>query len=139
MKACHSPLLIHWAQLLSVRQVQQLGATANLRLRHACRDAILLEVTFACIWLAASRSKQCQTSSSCNAQIDELQDPPVAAGSQKNATGVEPALLFLRWLLFKWLLLSSISMATVVCAAVGDLASCYRAMLAQGQPHLLTW
>ncbi len=106
--------------------------SAYLR-RH--RDALLLEVTFACIWVAL--------------QLPAAATPLVTEKRQQQQ-GVEltekqqchtqriPSVMLLRWLLFKHLLTSGMARATVACAGGANLGQCYKAIMAHGTPHVMS-
>jgi hypothetical protein len=93
------------------------------------RDAILLEMTFISIWLSLSLPQA--------PQLREEQEQPQP--QQQPQQQRPPAVLLLRWLLFKVLLVSGSMKATVVCPAAPSWAECFRAMAAQGHPHGMTW
>lgn len=100
-----------------------------------CRDAVLLELTFVSIWLAQFLpSLQPAASNSLG-----LQPPPQQLSVNTHSVRAQPAALFLRWLLFKVLLLSSSSKTNIVCSAVRGVTNCHRAMIAHGQPSIFSW
>ncbi|KAF8061337.1 lmf2 [Scenedesmus sp. PABB004] len=114
---CLSPLLFAtlWAALLSAVGVGQAFLPQP-------GDALLLEVTFACIWVALGlRGSDSE-----------------AAPEQAAHPAAHPAALLLRWLLFKLLLASSSAKAAVACGGAQSLAECSAVLAAQGQPHMFT-
>eukprot|EP00878_Enallax_costatus_P045905 GHUV01055437.1.p1 GENE.GHUV01055437.1~~GHUV01055437.1.p1 ORF type:complete len:868 (+),score=324.75 GHUV01055437.1:1533-4136(+) len=96
-----------------------------------CRDAMLLELTFASIWLAQCLRGLQQKAAPSTAQ----QQPSLST----HAVAAQPTTLSMQWLLFKVLLLSSSSRTNIVCSAVRGVTNCHRAMVAHGQPSIFTW
>jgi hypothetical protein len=87
-------------------------------------DDILLEVTFASVWLAAALQSSAKRRNAWREyQLEHLSTP---------------VLLLLKWVLFKLLLINSTFSASMVCATAPGLTDCYRALVAHGQPTALT-
>lgn len=96
---------------------------ASIPFLHACRDEVLLEVTFAAIWLAVAH----------RAHRRAQQQHMLSAQRLKEAT-----LLLVKWLLFRLLLLTSSFSATYLCGPDPGLSSCWKTLLAHGLPHAAT-
>lgn len=98
-------------------------------LRCTGRDEVLLEVSFAAIWLAVAHRASRQS-----AQQDGAQ-PPHAAGGQQLSAAV---LMLPRWLLFRLLLITSTFSAAYLCGQDPSLRSCWKTLAAHGLPHAAT-
>ncbi|WIA34659.1 hypothetical protein OEZ86_012974 [Tetradesmus obliquus] len=108
-------------------------------------DAVLLEVTFACIWLSLSMLTDTQhqpvqqQEEVTQDDAEHLQQQREEAAAKDQQAAQQPAALLLRWLLFKLLLLTSSAKALTACVSARGLAECYSVLAAHGQPHSLTW
>jgi hypothetical protein len=111
----------------------------------ACSDEVLLEVSFAAIWLAIAH----QASKKAQQQQDLHQQQEAAAAQQ--AHGDEPShsnsphqqlstvsLMLSKWLLFRLLLVTSTLSASHLCGRDPVLSSCWKTVLAHGLPHAAT-
>ena len=106
---------------------------------------MLLEVTFACIWLSLSMLTDAQhqpvqqQEEVTQDDAEHLQQQREEAATKGQQAAQQPAALLLRWLLFKLLLLTSSTKALSACVSARGLAECYSVLAAHGQPHSLTW
>lgn len=111
------------------------------------RDEVLLEVSFAAIWLAVAhqankrtaQQQQQQGTTGAGKQPSELtalsaqQQQPQPAQQLSAAT-----LLLVKWLLFRLLLVGSTFSATYLCGPDPALGSCWKTLAAHGLPHTFT-
>jgi len=107
----------------------------------SCSDEVLLELSFAAIWLAMAHS--------CNKNAHQQQQQEAATGQLPHLPGLNQhpqpsqrlsgmAVLLCKWLLFRLLLVTSTFSATLVCGRDPVLASCFKTLVAHGQPHATT-
>jgi Flp pilus assembly protein TadB len=111
----------------------------------SCRDEVMLEVSFAAIWLAVAhrtnqRSQQQQEQDlqhSRLSQLTSLKDPRQQQQQAAQRLNTAALLLF-KWLLFRLLLVTSTFSATYLCGQDPVLQSCWKTVAAHGLPHALT-
>jgi hypothetical protein len=125
-------------------RVQHVSASV-LALFSSCRDEVLLEVSFAAIWIAVAhrtnqRMQQQQDQDpqhSRLSQLTSLTDPKQQ--QQQTAQHLNTATLLLcKWLLFRLLLVTSTFSATYLCGQNPVLQSCWKTIAAHGLPHVFT-
>lgn len=96
------------------------------------RDEVLLEVSFAAIWLAVVHQANKQSAQQAQQPQDEQQ--PLHAGQQLSTA----VLMLPKWLLFKLLMVTSTFSAAYLCGQDPALHSCWKTLVAHGLPHAAT-
>lgn len=96
------------------------------------RDEVLLEVSFAAIWLAVVHQANKQSAQQAQQPQDEQQ--PLHAGQQLSIA----VLMLPKWLLFKLLMVTSTFSAAYLCGQDPALHSCWKTLVAHGLPHAAT-
>ena len=97
------------------------------------RDEVLLEVSFAAIWLAVVHQANKQSAQQEQQHQQDEQQPPHAG--QQLSTAV---LLLPKWLLFRLLMVTSTFSAAYLCGQDPALHSCWKTLVAHGLPHAAT-
>jgi hypothetical protein len=112
-----------------------------LMLLSLTRDEVLLEVSFAAIWLAIAHQANKRAAAQQQQQSDKQQlDLSSLSGEQPQPAQQLSAatLLLVKWLLFRLLLVGSTFSATYLCGQDPALGSCWKTLAAHGLPHTFT-
>lgn len=144
----HAPLML-LAAPASKRHIDAVAVCRWLMLVSLIRDEVLLEVSFAAIWLAVAHQankrtaqQQQQQNQGTTGAVKQPSDLPALSGQQQQPQPAQQlsaaTLLLVKWLLFRLLLVGSTFSATYLCGQDPALGSCWKTLAAHGLPHAFT-